>query len=80
MAVETKYGRVTLEHSTIPDDEPVFVLRARDVLTLTILNLYRDLCVGVGSSVAHVDGVDEAIEAMQAWRVNNPTLTPGLEG
>ncbi len=41
MALDSKYGTISI--STIPDDEPVFVFRAQDVLALSVLAMYRQL-------------------------------------
>lgn len=37
MAIDLKYGRVTLENADIGEDEPVVVFRARDALLPKVL-------------------------------------------
>lgn len=43
MPNDTKYGRVTTEKKNIPPDEPVFVLRAQDLLAAETLGFYAEL-------------------------------------
>jgi hypothetical protein len=38
MAVDKKYGRVTLENGSIGEDEPVVVFRAQDVVLPRLLS------------------------------------------
>lgn len=45
MAIDSKYGKVTLEKGTIGEDEPVFVLRAKDRLSPALLQQYILLCL-----------------------------------
>lgn len=45
MAVSAKYGRVTVEHEPgepLGEDEPVFLIRARDVIAVEGILRYRD--------------------------------------
>jgi hypothetical protein len=42
MAIDLKYGTVTVESKSIPDNEPVFVLRAQDALALFAMNAYEE--------------------------------------
>lgn len=43
MAKETKYGQVTTERKRIPEDEPVFLLRAQDKLAAEAIGFYAEL-------------------------------------
>lgn len=45
MAKDNKYGNVQIEG--IPDDEPVFVLRAQDKFALPTLFRYKNLVRGI---------------------------------
>ena len=80
MAIDGKYGRVTLEKGTIGEDEPVVVFRAQDELLPQILGLYRDLCNAAGSPDRHLTAIDAASERVAAWQAENPTKTPSSDG
>ncbi|MFC3453985.1 hypothetical protein [Amycolatopsis speibonae] len=80
MAIDTKYGRVTLENGTIGEDEPVFVLRGQDALAPEVLAEYRRLCVVAGSPSKHLDGIDAATSAVVEWQQNNRTQVPQSAG
>lgn len=43
MTNTTKYGRVTTEKKDIPAEEPVFVLRAQDLLAAEAVGFYAEL-------------------------------------
>jgi hypothetical protein len=66
MAVTAKYGEVQVPG--VPDDEPVFILRAHDVTAMNTLVYYRRECVQLGSPAEHVHGVDGVLEAFGRWR------------
>jgi hypothetical protein len=76
MAIDTKYGRVTLEHGTIGDDEPVVVFRAQDVLLPDVLALYRQRCVEAGSPERHLGAIDDALRNVEQWQAENRTQVP----
>lgn len=80
MAIDTKYGRVTLENSTIPDDEPVVVFRAQDRLLPDVLRGYLDLCAAAGSPQRHTDAIRRALHAVEAWQEDHATKTPTSDG
>ena len=50
MALSGKYGKVNV--AKIPEEEPVFILRAQDKLALPIIEMYRVLAVFHESGVA----------------------------
>jgi len=39
----SKYGRVTTEKKVLPPEEPVFILRAQDLLAADTLGFYAEL-------------------------------------
>ncbi len=79
MAIDRKYGRVTLEHGTVADDEPVVVFRAQDRLLPELLSLYRSLCFEAGSPRRHLDLIDDSAEAVLNWQDSHPIRTPDSE-
>ena len=76
MAIDTKYGRVTLEHGTIGEDEPVVVFRAKDALLQKVLAYYRLFCWKAGSPKRHLAIIDEALEIVTRWQVLHSTRVP----
>lgn len=52
----------------IPDDEPVFIFRARDRNALQTLRFYRDIC----SDAEHVVVVEKRIIEFSNFRHNHP--------
>jgi len=47
----------------IPEDEPVFLLRARDILAIHALCEYRKACIYFGCPPEHISGITEAIDS-----------------
>ena len=43
MAIEEKYGKIFVEKGSIPEHEPVFLLRAQDVLAPIVVRYYAEL-------------------------------------
>lgn len=66
MARDLKYGLIVVERGSIPDDEPVFVLRAQDALAGETIRFYmkRREQEGIGTVA-----VAEALKDMEAWPV-----------
>lgn len=79
MAVDLKYGQVTLEHGTIGKDEPVVVFRAQDNLLQKVLAYYHMLCLEGGSPDRHLDLVRESRLAVMNWQEKNKTHMPNSE-
>lgn len=59
----------------IPDDEPVFILRARDCHAAETLEAYQ-LAVGKDCSLEHFESVGERIIAFKAWALTHPVRLP----
>jgi hypothetical protein len=68
MAIDHKYGRVQLEHSTIGEDEPVIVFRAQDKLLVPLLDAYAKLCREEGSPDHHLDLIATTKGIVQEWQ------------
>lgn len=68
----------------IPDDEPVFLLRARDHLALATLVDYRRRSLVDGCNDYHFEHLDKDIEAFQRFalehpeRMKQPSVTRGI--
>jgi hypothetical protein len=76
MAVDAKYGRVTIEHGSIGEDEPVVVFRAQDALLPKVLAYYFLFCLKAGSPRRHLDMILDARERIERWQAGHPTKTP----
>lgn len=82
MAIEKKYGK--LDIPGIPDDEPVFVIRAQDAYALDTLRDYfdrrRDPYLLVGGSPPEDkrklrDHMNAVLDAFEDWSIRKtPTL------
>jgi hypothetical protein len=63
MAISTKYGKIDIPK--IAADEPVFILRAQDLLAEPAIEMYRSLAASHDSAV--VEKLHTAIEDFRAW-------------
>ena len=63
MAISGKYGRV--EIPKVGAEEPVFILRAQDMLAETAIEMYRLLAASHGSRLA--EDAKKEVEAFRAW-------------
>ncbi len=79
MAVDIKYGRVTVERGLIGEDEPVVVFRAQDLTLPALLRVYWEMCRLIGSPDLHLDAVDQATEAVLRWQADNVIKIPDTE-
>jgi hypothetical protein len=77
MGFSPKYGKVTTEKGDIPADEPVFLVRAQDMLALELLRYYRLLCLDARTTFAHLDGIVTLSEMFRKWREDEFTQVPG---
>jgi hypothetical protein len=78
MPQDLKYGAVTLERGTVPDDEGVFVFRFRDRMLPDALASYLEHCQAAGSPEHHLASIDRSISAVRKWQAENPdrVVTP----
>jgi hypothetical protein len=53
--------------SIIPDDEPVFILRARDIHAVTAMIAYAEVCKNQSQQIEVYNRIDE----FQEWQINN---------
>ncbi len=79
MAIDRKYGTVTLEHGDIAADEPVVVFRAKDRLLPEVLAFYRGLCADSGSPDRHLDLIGESASAVVRWQAEHGNKVPDSE-
>lgn len=74
MAIEQKYG--PLDILGIPDDEPVFILRAQDCTSLVVLDAYIAEGIRRGSPTDHLQDVVIARLGFAVWQAENETKVP----
>ena len=68
MGTDLKYGRITTEHGDIHEDEPVFLLRARDVLAIETLTHYNEQCDRFGCASQFRGDVNCAIDRFTEFK------------
>jgi hypothetical protein len=79
VAIDHKYGKITLEHGMIEEDEPVVVFRATDTFLPKLLAYYHLFCLRGGSPRRHLDLILDSREKVLAWQRINGTRTPNSE-
>lgn len=70
-----KYRLVVVKAKTgepIPDDEPWFLLRARDHLAIQLLRAYRDMAIADGCTSFHLQGINERIATFEHFAIQHP--------
>ena len=72
MAIAGKYGRITTECGDIPEDEPVFLLRARDRQAIYAIAAYSRHCSQRNSPLAHLNDLARVIGVFADWQEANP--------
>lgn len=75
MAKDNKYGQVSIPG--VPDDEPVFILRAQDDLALHTITRYRNTASQIEDkeklpSNEWFAALDSVIADFGQWRQDNP--------
>jgi hypothetical protein len=68
MGRDRKYGDVSTTEGFIPSDEPVFMLRARDICSVETIAYYLAQCVEAGSPRQHLDLVLDAVDEFRSWQ------------
>lgn len=52
-------------------DIPIFVLTAKDALSVDLLSAYRWSCETAGCSPEHLKGIDDRIDEFTEWQHNH---------
>jgi hypothetical protein len=58
------------------DDEPLFTLRAQDVLAPGIVRAWADAAKAAGSPASKVDDALQSANEMEAWQAANHSKVP----
>jgi hypothetical protein len=80
----SKYGRITAEFKAIPEEEPVFLLRGKDVLAPATIEMYANMlrAAAQGNFVAgarlrqQAEEVSNIAAAMIAWQSEHGSRLP----
>jgi len=67
-------GRIYNQQSdeVIPDDEPCFIIRARDKKALVTLKAYFLFCAEEGGDPTHLKAISNRIEEFEKFEKENP--------
>lgn len=76
MAQSSKYGRVTTEFGDIGDDEPVFLIRGRDLIAPRIIDEYARQASFHSSPDRHVTTAREEARRVEQWQADNSHVAP----
>lgn len=78
MAVDRKYGKVSIKG--IPANEPVFILRAQDLLAVKTIARYQTFAAELEGDSARdaefVNSLNDVQEAFLTWQADNTTKLP----
>jgi hypothetical protein len=74
MGYDRKYGRVTTERGTIGPDEPVFLIRARDVSAPDALYAYASAAESHGAGETLCTNARKRGDEIAAWQAEHPEL------
>lgn len=72
MALDAKYGQVTVELGDIPEDEPVFLIRAQDSAAGQIVRQYAQVVAGHGATPEFYESVHKVADDIDRWQEANP--------
>ena len=72
------YNRIQDPAKLIPEDEPVFLIRAQDKVAPAALEFYADLAAGHGASQQVINSVVTHAQAMRAWQRENGSKVPDM--
>lgn len=73
MAIDRKYGRVTLELGDVGTNEPVVVFRADDGLLPELLLIYIDMCRNAGRPEQLIADFVVARDDVLEWQETHST-------
>ncbi len=68
MGFDGKYGKIRTEKGSIPEDEPIFLLRAQDIFAGFIVRMYSELRRSAGDEKA-AEQCEGLARVMEAWPV-----------
>lgn len=69
VARDAKYGFLKIDG--IPDDEPVFIIRAKDACAPQTIRQYAENAARSGSPAEHHSSARRQADAIQSWQTEN---------
>ena len=72
------YGTIQDSSGRIPEDEPVFLLRAQDVTAPTVVRVWADLAEKAGAATDIVAAARAQVEEMRKWQQTHEAKIPDL--
>jgi hypothetical protein len=72
------YDRIQDPAGLIPDDEPVFLIRAKDAISPAVVNHWASLAQLAGASPVMVRAARRQADAMKDWQVKHGSKIPDL--
>lgn len=57
----------------LKSNEPYFFIRAQDKLSISVIEIYKQLCIASNSDAT---GLEDVITAFKNWQDANPTKLP----
>lgn len=76
MATASKYGIVCTEFGEIGGDEPVFILRAQDALSVYTISDYYLRAAVAGVSDSFLESLADVMNSFLDWQENNEMKVP----
>lgn len=67
MGTDAKYGQITTEKKEIPEEEPVFLIRAQDALSGPIVRDYAILYLAVTNDKPGFNRIIDVANKMDMW-------------
>ena len=67
MGIDAKYGQIETKKGEIPDDEPVFLIRAQDALAGAIVRYYAILYLSVTNDHQGFNRIIATADEMDVW-------------
>ena len=74
MGTEGKYGIITAEKKEFHPNEPLFLFRATDPLTVTAIKMYTALAEFLGADYEFIDQLTDHAERIENWQRENSDL------
>jgi len=69
MAIDLKYGKFDIEG--IGENEPIFILRGRDLASTVAILAYYEICAIAGSPKSHLENIMVNVEYFNKWQAEN---------
>jgi hypothetical protein len=65
-------NRLVGQSGPVPEDEPLFILRAQDVNAIRVLEYYQDIAEGSGALTDHLVSIDRRITEFHGFSLSHP--------